>query len=376
MDVPPSRHSPQSQSSKPNQTSSSMSALTMRPSSVLPSPKHLLWEDTRPLELPSRPRSPTERTEKVELPSIRQVCSSTSISKNDVDLLQAIPEIQLQPNRGSEGEYRTDSNSYSPSAGPGAPEYVRSPSQRKRRRLSADDNNDPVSRDHIVPRTYRSPSRTSQTPNIVTSPTSSTRGASTFSRAKSWTGSARTSPYIPKQSPPPFDSASINRAEWRPTLPSLQSLTLDRGGQIQAPRGRSNWSEYALEPTRSEALTYPQLAASFEPPPSYDHPPFSYGHQQPRGQSYSGPSSLSFDQTPFLAVHHHPSYPRSTHPYGIDINDGSDGKQRKRRGNLPKETTDKLRAWFVAHLQHPYPTEDEKQELMRQTGLQMSKYLV
>lgn len=50
-----------------------------------------------------------------------------------------------------------------------------------------------------------------------------------------------------------------------------------------------------------------------------------------------------------------------------------DNKQRKRRGNLPKETTDKLRAWFVAHLQHPYPTEDEKQDLMRQTGLQMSK---
>jgi hypothetical protein len=48
-------------------------------------------------------------------------------------------------------------------------------------------------------------------------------------------------------------------------------------------------------------------------------------------------------------------------------------KHRKRRGNLPKETTDKLRAWFVAHLHHPYPTEDEKQELMRQTKLQMSK---
>lgn len=51
---------------------------------------------------------------------------------------------------------------------------------------------------------------------------------------------------------------------------------------------------------------------------------------------------------------------------------GGDNKQRKRRGNLPKETTDKLRAWFVAHLHHPYPTEDEKQDLMRQTGLQMS----
>ncbi len=51
-----------------------------------------------------------------------------------------------------------------------------------------------------------------------------------------------------------------------------------------------------------------------------------------------------------------------------------EAKQRKRRGNLPKETTDKLRSWFVAHLQHPYPTEDEKQELMRLTGLQMSTF--
>jgi hypothetical protein len=52
-----------------------------------------------------------------------------------------------------------------------------------------------------------------------------------------------------------------------------------------------------------------------------------------------------------------------------------EGKQRKRRGNLPKETTDILRAWFISHLQHPYPTEDEKQELMRLTGLQMSEFL-
>ncbi len=27
----------------------------------------------------------------------------------------------------------------------------------------------------------------------------------------------------------------------------------------------------------------------------------------------------------------------------------------------------------MAHLRHPYPTEDEKQDLMRQTGLQMSE---
>ncbi|CAK7563963.1 MAG: homeodomain super [Sporothrix epigloea] len=50
-----------------------------------------------------------------------------------------------------------------------------------------------------------------------------------------------------------------------------------------------------------------------------------------------------------------------------------DSNQRKRRGNLPKETTDKLRAWFTEHLHHPYPSEDEKQDLMHQTGLQMNQ---
>ena len=275
-----------------------------------------------------------------------------------------------------------DSTPYSPTAGPGAlitpPEYVQSPSLRKRRRLSIEDDSDAQSRDRVVPRIYRSPPRTSRTSSAAMSPTNSARRSSAFSSADSWSSSTRTSPYIPTQkltgirSPPPFDSSSINRSEWRPTLPSLPSLTFE-GGPTQPPTARGNRSEYALEATRSGAQTYPQLSTSLDPPSSYHTTSFSYGYQQPRGQSYSGPSSLALDRTPFSASSHHPGYPGGGYPYGMEINDGNDGKQRKRRGNLPKETTDKLRAWFVAHLQHPYPTEDEKQELMRQTGLQMSR---
>ncbi|KAK1756256.1 hypothetical protein QBC47DRAFT_183511 [Echria macrotheca] len=44
-------------------------------------------------------------------------------------------------------------------------------------------------------------------------------------------------------------------------------------------------------------------------------------------------------------------------------------KPRKRRGNLPKETTAILSAWFKSHLNHPYPQEAEKQEFARITGL-------
>jgi hypothetical protein len=82
----------------------------------------------------------------------------------------------------------------------------------------------------------------------------------------------------------------------------------------------------------------------------------------------------SQDRSPFSSNISHPGYVGGSFPYGIEVTEmGNENKQRKRRGNLPKETTDKLRAWFTAHLQHPYPTEDEKQELMRQTGLQLSE---
>ena len=46
---------------------------------------------------------------------------------------------------------------------------------------------------------------------------------------------------------------------------------------------------------------------------------------------------------------------------------------RRRRGNLPRDTTDMLKQWFADHLAHPYPTEDEKQMLCRRTGLAMTQ---
>jgi hypothetical protein len=78
------------------------------------------------------------------------------------------------------------------------------------------------------------------------------------------------------------------------------------------------------------------------------------------------------NQAPFSTIH--PSG-FVGYPYPVDVGDMSgDGKQRKRRGNLPKETTDTLRAWFRENLGHPYPSEEEKQRLMKATGLQMSEF--
>ncbi|GFP59441.1 homeobox protein PKNOX2 [Trichoderma asperellum] len=105
---------------------------------------------------------------------------------------------------------------------------------------------------------------------------------------------------------------------------------------------------------------------------AYSHDYTMY-HSQSHYQSQPSSPIRPFDRTPFSSVYSTPHYHDAAHFGDLgSATAGADTKQRKRRGNLPKETTDKLRAWFVAHLSHPYPTEDEKQDLMRQTGLQMT----
>lgn len=59
--------------------------------------------------------------------------------------------------------------------------------------------------------------------------------------------------------------------------------------------------------------------------------------------------------------------------WGFNGHHAANSMARKRRGNLPKEATKVLKDWFGQHHDSPYPTEDEKQELCRTTGLQISQ---
>ncbi|KZS86953.1 hypothetical protein SISNIDRAFT_399880, partial [Sistotremastrum niveocremeum HHB9708] len=45
----------------------------------------------------------------------------------------------------------------------------------------------------------------------------------------------------------------------------------------------------------------------------------------------------------------------------------------RRRGKLPKETTDHLKEWLHQHSDHPYPSEEEKKQLCEDTQLSMSQ---
>jgi len=66
-------------------------------------------------------------------------------------------------------------------------------------------------------------------------------------------------------------------------------------------------------------------------------------------------------------------------PYAINARqhtataDASDTRGKRRRGNLPKPITDILKAWFHDHLDHPYPSEEDKQIFIAQTGLTISQ---
>ncbi|KAI8369432.1 uncharacterized protein BYT42DRAFT_617456 [Radiomyces spectabilis] len=47
--------------------------------------------------------------------------------------------------------------------------------------------------------------------------------------------------------------------------------------------------------------------------------------------------------------------------------------RKRRRGNLPKAVTAILRDWLAKHKKHPYPTEEEKAALARQTDLTLNQ---
>ncbi|KAG6903284.1 hypothetical protein C0995_000179 [Termitomyces sp. Mi166 len=85
------------------------------------------------------------------------------------------------------------------------------------------------------------------------------------------------------------------------------------------------------------------------------------------------PSTNSYSPTmpsaaPPIAVSNSPS--RS--PQSVPSSTLVDRPQRK-RGKLPKETTDYLKAWLHRHSDHPYPSEEEKKQLCHATGLSMSQ---
>ena len=64
----------------------------------------------------------------------------------------------------------------------------------------------------------------------------------------------------------------------------------------------------------------------------------------------------------------HPAHYRMDMPHSSTSSGG-----KKKRGNLPKESTSILNDWYNQHITYPYPKEEEKQQLQSLTGLSISQ---
>ncbi|KAF7551014.1 hypothetical protein G7046_g7839 [Stylonectria norvegica] len=326
-----------------------MSMLAMATMSAHPTfgGQHNAW-------LPDYSLRPRVENDRVELPSIRQ----------------AFPEltetVQAQNQTSRPASTRGSISVSVMSAA--SPEYIHSPNPDKRRRFSDDD--DQQERARQVPRHYYSQESSS---SRQLSPSISSRAAT----LDSWPASARTSPYLPQGLPPtPASLEKKERVDPRAsfsTLPPPRALEMDPAPSHLLPAPADNYQASRAPMPQSGG------APAHDASPSSAYRDSNYGysfHHPSRYQSLSASSVHPFDRTPFTGGGYGAPYQQDFVRYGGDLGPqslGGDNKQRKRRGNLPKETTDKLRSWFMLHLQHPYPTEDEKQDLMRQTGLQMNQ---
>ncbi|KAI0887467.1 uncharacterized protein GGS22DRAFT_109784 [Annulohypoxylon maeteangense] len=329
-----------------------MSALTM-PSSPYHHgfPHEFSWQESS--ELSSRPR------ERIALPSIRQ----------------AFPELQLHiqqdiPARTPPSATTPTGRSFNTTTTP--PEYVhsQSPQHQKKRPLG-------VGMDQFE---YREDQETNSLPRISTISHDDSRRQLpvTIRRAniEAWEDPHHPSPPRGRPVQSPISREAFERHEGRSNLPSFPMLNLVGSEPRRQVRNEEWMREFMRRPSLSSNGSHHTEGGS----PTYRPEGFGYDpHHPSRVQSLSMGSVHNYDRTPFSpGLSPRPYDPQQYHENLMRMRDFSmvmngEGKQRKRRGNLPKETTDKLRAWFVAHLQHPYPSEEEKHDLMRQTGLQLNQ---
>lgn len=167
-------------------------------------------------------------------------------------------------------------------------------------------------------------------------------------------------------------------------LPSLTEINLTRStpsysSRSQLPRQQPNG--YYSSPSDALDIAYnktPQTSYA----PSFTHTQYSTPRTTYPLNTTSGlaTSYTTLDQwspvDPYCTYPNGHSWPPSmacqTGGNYVSSDTSSMGT-RRRRGNLPKHVTDILRAWFQEHLDHPYPTDEDKQMLIGKTHLTISQ---
>ncbi|XP_076313917.1 homeobox protein Meis2-like isoform X2 [Tachypleus tridentatus] len=84
--------------------------------------------------------------------------------------------------------------------------------------------------------------------------------------------------------------------------------------------------------------------------------------------SMDTPGSMSHQASPHISLDNH-NETGGNYLGSCEEDDDERVKKQKKRGLFPKVATNMLRAWLFQHLSHPYPSEDQKKQLSRDTGL-------
>ena len=157
-------------------------------------------------------------------------------------------------------------------------------------------------------------------------------------------------------------------------LPSLNDMNLPGSSPVYAGRTPQMPRQYAQPQYFNTTSTDPMdISYSKGPHVTYGTP---YGIVTNARSSYTVPGCTEWSPVSDMYYTNGQSWPPSmpcSQPTYVGSDTSSLSGGRRRRGNLPKHVTDILRAWFQDHLDHPYPTEEDKQALMRQTNLSISQ---
>lgn len=320
--------------------------------------------------------SRASQREQTHLPPISQVCCSKGLDNDYVELIssKAIPEIGwTHPAHANIADYRRrlDHNQQGPTpyhtSRSLAPPSVSSTKSASRPTLEIPAPQ-PRSR-HETP----SGSSTRSMP-IHSGPPHRKSGSSSSSDFSSNRRTSNTSPSIsphegsghrlPRRNP---SVERMRRDEVKPRRPQNDHTSLPRSpcesypSHGPAPAPPSQWSGYGHQPVQVLYPPHPRFQAG--PPAVVPHPGYevapspyvAYPGPQPDLKAYT----MSTGQQQYAAA-----YPSM---------DGGEPRSKKRRGNLPKWQTDLMRSWYDAHIRNPYPTEQEKHQMVRSTGLTLEQ---
>ncbi|VDC04603.1 unnamed protein product [Peniophora sp. CBMAI 1063] len=157
----------------------------------------------------------------------------------------------------------------------------------------------------------------------------------------------------------------------------LSSNAASYAADYQFPRPASgqhqDYSDYARTNSSQPLATLPYQLSHQQPPVAMYGTRIASHSQPERRASYaqSATADTIKDEWGSMPSGSNPS--PSPNPSPVAPASSLVDRPQKKRGKLPKPTTDFLKDWLHRHADHPYPSEEEKKQLCAATGLSMSQ---